>query len=284
MAEIILKIGSSQLWDDGDVVEAVNDKITSATHAEILADPRKEGFNSSGLRPDGLGKTYLECVYQYKFERVSKTEVARTELDSSGLTIENSTEVFGPESINVEEFVLRRYRNSNHKLFGTRGSEVWYGGATSSSQEVLDSVWDNVEYYTEKSRNSDEFKYFPLGSIDKKHFLAVPMLDFEDDAINEKKEPLWTIDQNGLYLWKKINEDLSFSELYSEDQPGDDWERVSEKSRVRNVDWINQLEGLVNPAEVLDAEVSVDIRLASPDQSREIQKTKYNNQNITPTR
>lgn len=284
MAEIILKIGSSQLWDDGDVVEAVNDKITSATHAEILADPRKEGFNSSGLRPEGLGKAYLECVYQYRFERVSKTEVTRTELNSLGLPIENSVEVFGPESINVEEFVLRRYRNSNHKLFGTRGSEVWYGGATSNSQEVLDNVWDNVEYYTEKSRSANEFKYFPLGSVDKKHFLAVPMLDFEDEAINEKKEPLWTTDENGLYLWKRTNEDLSFSELYSEEQPGNDWERVSEKSRVRNVDWINQLEGLVNPAEVLDMEMSVDIRLTSPDQSREIQKTKYNNQNITPTR
>lgn len=284
MAEIILKIGDSALWEDGDVVEAVNNKTTSATHAEILSDPRKEGFNSDGLRPSGLGKSYLDCVFQYRFERVSKTEITRTELDSSGLAIENSTEVFGADKINVEEFVLRRYRNPNHKLFGSRGREFWYGGAVSTDENSLSSAWDYIEYYTENLRESDEFKYFPLGSLDKKHFLAVPMVDFVDDAMTEKKEPLWRINDNGLYLWKRTNEDLSVSEIYSQEQPEEGWERAIEKNRVRNVDWISRLDGLVDPAEVLDMETSVDIRLTAPDQSREIQKTKYNNQNITPTR
>lgn len=284
MAEIILKIGDSALWEDGDVVEAVNNKTTSATHAEILSDPRKEGFNSDGLRPSGLGKSYLDCVFQYRFERVSKTEITRTELDSSGLAIENSTEVFGADKINVEEFVLRRYRNPNHKLFGSRGREFWYGGAVSTDENSLSSAWDYIEYYTENLRESDEFKYFPLGSLDKKHFLAVPMVDFVDDAMKEKKEPLWRINDNGLYLWKRTNEDLSVSEIYSQEQPEEGWERAIEKNRVRNVDWISRLDGLVDPAEVLDMETSVDIRLTAPDQSREIQKTKYNNQNITPTR
>jgi|14BtaG_2_1085337.scaffolds.fasta_scaffold05401_2 hypothetical protein len=285
MAEIILKIGSSTLWDDGDVVEAVNDKITSATHAEIVADPRKEGFNSDGLRPsNGLGKFYLDCVYSYRFERVSKTEVLRLELDDSGLVVTDSETLFGPDVINVEEFVLRRYRNPNHKLFGTRGKEIWYGGSVSTDDEVLDNVWNYIEFYTENLRDSDEFKYFPLGSLDKKHFLAVPMVDFADDSITEKKEPLWKINDNGLYLWTKINEDLSKSEAYYQEQPEEGWERVAEKSRVRNVDWINNLEGLVDPLDVLDSQTAVDIRLSSPKQTRDIQTTKYNNQNITPTR
>lgn len=285
MAEIILKIGSSELWDDGDVVEAVNDKLTSATHAEILADPRKEGFNSHGLRPNGLGKAYLDCVYQYRFERVSKTEVTRIELDITGAPILDSQELFGPESINVEEFVLRRYRNPNHKLFGTRGKEVWYGGISSNGEDVLSNVWDNIETYTENSRADNQFKYFPLGSLDKKHFLAVPMENFIDEALTEKKEPLWTINENGSYLWRKVNQDLSESEIYSDEKPSEEgWEKVLLKSRVRNVDWINQLEGLVNPSDVLNSEKSVDIRLSVPNQSREIQKTKYNNQNITPIR
>lgn len=285
MAEIILKIGNSSLWDDGDVVEAVNNKITSATHAEMLADPRKEGFNSDGLRPTGLGKAYLDCIYQYRFERVSKTEVLRLELDNTGNDVLDSGEIFGSDQINVEEFVLRRRRNPNHKLFGSRGREVWYGGRATNEEEATSHAWDQIESYTERSRNEDDFKYFPLGSVDKRHFLAVPMVDFVDEAMVEKKEPLWITNDNGLYLWKKTGDDLSQLELYSLEKPQEEgWEKVSVKNRVRNVDWKNILEGLIDLEDVLNPETSVDIRLATPNQSREIQQTKYNNQNITPIR
>ena len=284
MAEIILKIGSSELWDDGDVVEAVNDRITSSTHIQILADPRKEGFNSSGLRPDSLGKAYSDCMYQYRFERVSKTEAIRIELDNTGAAIADSDELFGPESINVEEFVFRRYRNPKHRLFGVRGAEIWYGGQFSSDLDAIDNAWTKIESYTDKTRTQDEFKYFPLGTLDKKHFLAVPMEDFVDEALAEKKEPLWKTNESGLYLWTRTNDDLSTTEVYSQDQPEGNWEKVYEKNRVRNVDWRSQLDGLVDPSQVLDLETSVDIRLTAPNQSRDIQKTKYNNENISPIR
>ena len=283
MAEIILKVGSVAMWDDGDVVEAVNDKITTLTHIEMITAPKNEGFNSDGLRPTGLAKDSFDRIYEYRFDRISKTEVVRSTLGNDGLSI--SEEVFGRGSIDVEEFVLRRRRNPNHKLFGVRDAEFWYGGKSSTDKAVLDSIWDLIEFYTPNLRDSNQFKYFPLGTLDKKHFLAIPMDDFVDDAVVEKKEHLWSVNENGEYLWTRINQDLSETKTYSSQMPEEEgWEKVIQKSRVRNVDWINQLEGLIDPLDVLDMEKTVDIRMSAPNQSREIQQTKYNSQNITPTR
>lgn len=185
MAELLLVVTDEQRppnrSQDGDVLCAFNDRQILCCHAQHICHPKRAERNGSGLivASDVLAR-YHEATAQYRFQRVSATEVERIELATG------NREVFGPkpnargELIDVRLFLRRRRRHPRHHVFGEDGAEYWYGGRTDHSPSAISRVWDAIEQATPHRRV--EFPRWPLGSIERRHYLPV-MLDSDIDDV-----------------------------------------------------------------------------------------------------
>ncbi len=86
ISELILKIGDQQTasglgFEDGDVICAFNRRRIRQVHAEGICHVRRAPRNGSGLiRLDAVIRDWYEATHQYRNERVSRTEVLRTEI------------------------------------------------------------------------------------------------------------------------------------------------------------------------------------------------------------
>ena len=78
MAELLLKVDDGSNYEDGDVLCAFNRRRIRWCHAQHLTTIRYDVFNGDGLRPVGsLAQKALELTKQYRFRRISRTEVRR---------------------------------------------------------------------------------------------------------------------------------------------------------------------------------------------------------------
>lgn len=192
MADIILKIGSvgpDPAWQDGDCVCAFSDRRILCCHAEHICHPWKHSRTRDGLRPDGLPRQFHEITHQYRFERVSRTELKRVTIATGAEEILSGKPNAAGEAIDVEEFVTRRMREKapdggpRLAMFGLPGAEVWYGGTIDVSPAKVSAVWDAIEAQTTNLRANHGL--WPLGTLDKRHFLPL-RLDAFDDATAEE--------------------------------------------------------------------------------------------------
>lgn len=180
MAEVQIKIGSSGSYEDGDVIETLNDRHISQMWVDFLTNIKHDVFTPEGLRR--LGTIYelgLDLRCQYKFERISSTQVRRTDRISDTVVVYDWFPNAQGEYINVEEHV--RYllsRKKRHKVFGTLGAEVWYGGRTINTAATLDSVWSILESMS-KHRKAD-YQLAPRGRQELKSHYVVSIDDFDD--------------------------------------------------------------------------------------------------------
>ena len=179
MAELLLKIDPGANYDDGDVLCAFNRRAIRCCHAQHICHPRIATRNGSGLIvPGSPAHVFFEATHQYRFNRVSATQVLRTDLVAS------DTEVLGlrpnakGEQIDVRLFVARRKRKADHRLFGEDGAEVWYGGRKDFSNAKLDIVWTAIETQT-PLREADHARW-PMGRLDVRHHLPVRVEEFDD--------------------------------------------------------------------------------------------------------
>lgn len=189
MAEIIIKIGEGSNYQDGDILCAFNRRIIRCCHAEHICHPWKAGLTAECLRPGDSPAEWFEAITsQYKFERISKTEVRRTDM-----TTDNKPTIHGPvgkEHIDVEEFLKRRRKakapDGGPKLaiYGTLGAERWYGGRRDVSNAKLDAIWTKIEELTERREDETEFSLWPFGFLDIRHHLAVRVEEFTDTEAN----------------------------------------------------------------------------------------------------
>ena len=67
------------------------------------------------------------------------------------------------EYINVEQFLSRR-----SELFGSTGSERWYGGNSGAS---YGAIWDQIEALSALRRSN--YQDWPLSETEKRHFLPI---------------------------------------------------------------------------------------------------------------
>jgi len=188
MAELVLKVGPGAGYEDGDIIAAFNRRRIRCVHAQMITDVRKFGTTAEGLRPNSLAKTFGENCCQYRFERISETEVRRVEIASG------QSEILGPtpndrgEYIDVSEFVRRRLRQPGHAIFGTWGSEVWYGGRSDFSDTALDKVWTAIE--AETSLREADHTLWPLGQQEMKSHFAITVTEFDDARADQLVRPV----------------------------------------------------------------------------------------------
>lgn len=192
MAELLLKVQAGGGYEDGDVLCAFNRRRRRRVHAEHLCHLRDAGFNANGLRPvDSLARHFREATCQYKFRRAGDTTIERIEL------VTGVTDTFGPESIDVREFITRRRKHARHAVFGAAGQEFWFGGRSDTGPDRLDAVWTAIATYAGRLESEDEFQFWPMGRLDIRHHLPVRVVDFTDDEAAALTGPRHETDRDG---------------------------------------------------------------------------------------
>jgi hypothetical protein len=192
MAELLLKTNATDTYAEGDILAVFNRRRTRCVHAEHLCHIDKAGFNGDGLRPiAGLAWDFRTVVFQYLFRRVTEKTIERVDQWSG------KVDVFGPESIDVAEFLKRATQHATHGIFGAGGAERWFGGQFDASNDKLDQVWDRVTHHTGRRESEPEFEFWPCGRLDVRHHLAVRVKDIDDAEADALVTPLVERDKDG---------------------------------------------------------------------------------------
>ncbi len=246
MAELYCKIGTTNTYEDGDILAAFNDHRIQGVHAEHICHIDNAGGGVNVHRSaDTLAEDLLSITSQYKFERISITEVRRTDLTTRDEEIFDDTPrvVDGKnQQMDVRQFVERRLKHHRHSMFGTAGAERWYGGRRDISQAKVDLVWTAIEA---KSANlQSDATLWPAGIQDLKEHLALRVDDFDDATSNSIVVP--DEEQTGV------------------DKNGDPI-IVTHSKRLNSVDWRNISELSADTKESADDKgISVDGRDSDP--------------------
>lgn len=200
MPELVLKVGSVSPdpahYQDGDVLCAFNRRRIRACHAEMICHPDKAGFTKAGLRPFGTGQLawhWYEATHEYRFERVSQTEVERVTLLTGAREI--------AVGMDARQHLTRRLAQVNHQVFGVTGREFWYGGNLNLSNLAMNVVWSAIENFS-VLREADH-QLWPLTEIEKKHFLALSVEDFTDQQRERLERP--DVDEAGRMVRKRLS-------------------------------------------------------------------------------
>jgi len=220
MANIVVNIAdgvSDPEIRSGDIAIALNDEEIQwhqAQHYSALS-----GAGIGALRAIGsLADLYREETSEFKVERVSTTEANRTVINThhSGvgdpdisLGISNETyhrtdndKIFkkyngswayemdkvtllnnipngNGDAVYLERDIPHALLYNNHAVFGTGGSEYYYAGQTFRSTIRLTNIWNNITT-SDNSIIQTNHIYWYFGTEELKHYLCLPMLDFDD--------------------------------------------------------------------------------------------------------
>jgi hypothetical protein len=173
--ELIVKIqsvGSNPSYQDGDVVQAMSLDQIYMVHAEMICNVSNFGFNIQGFRDTGtLLEKYEQSTKTYKFERLNSNDVKRTNLITLEESIINTTPNTEGESINVYKYISRRLKNNRHKIFGSQGSEIWYGKSKTHDSSIITSVWNDIE--TETTNLQVNNSNWPFTPREKRGFVCI---------------------------------------------------------------------------------------------------------------
>lgn len=202
MAELMLKVDNNSLrWREGDIVEAFSDFRISRVYANMICHVRKSGFTFYGLRPVGsLSQVWLDNVYQYRFHRVSRTEVLRVHLDTG------ERKLFGRTHIAVPQYIANRLRHSRHRIFGVPGAEFWHGGHKRYVEHKLQRIWGAIEERT--NYRQEDFTRWPMGRIEQHHFAWVSVegltREHEVDVLRKLELPHGGTISRFMVPWREV--------------------------------------------------------------------------------
>ena len=252
MGELAVKIGTHGAFDpfdDGDVLQAFNKRMIQWVHAQHVFWPRVNGRRVGGLQAVGypLLEQSLALCSQYKWERVSESEVCRTNLRTGSVVTYGSKPVPDPDDpeqeifLHVREHFRHKHDSGKTPLFGQMNREIEYGGSIASDSGTVGKVWDAIEAATDLKRTA--FNRWPAGTNDLKEFLFVCVDDFDDDEARELESPL-----------------TEPAPITDDDGTG---ERVV-RERKHGVDWrryvLPSVSSLVSAADIENPKRTIDIR------------------------
>lgn len=156
MAEILIKAGdqtgdASKAYRDGDVICAFNARHIRCVHAQHICHVHAAARNGDGLiLPTEVVRDWFEATHGFRFDRVTRTRVRRTNLVTLETEDFNATPNADGKAMDVPLFIARRKKKADHYLFGTDGAETWYGGRKDFSNAKMDIVWNAIETKTPK--------------------------------------------------------------------------------------------------------------------------------------
>jgi len=188
MAELLLKVKSDVTpepsYQDGDIVCAFNNRRVQITHAQHICHPWQATATGEGLLPmDTHIQKYFEITHQYKFVR-DGSQVTR-------ITLATEEEEDVSNQMDAALYIARRKAflapngTPQKPMFGTVGQEIWYGGRNDYTKDT--EVWNAIEQHTSEVRG--DYMDWPITSLEKKHFLVVPTVDFSDALASQYVEP-----------------------------------------------------------------------------------------------
>lgn len=256
MAHIIINTRANHAkYEDGDILDVRSDSQIKRCHAEMICNRKFFERNGQGcLIRDTLAEEYYLKTHQYKFERQG-SEIVRTNLFTGQVDIigKDPRIIDGKlQSKDVNLYLERRLRHANNKIFGSIAHAVWYGGRV--REDKVDELWDRIEAETPKRKADHDF--YPYSPNEKKHYLAIPVLDFDEKERERMTEPLYDVDERTGDF--KLNEEE---------------QRIVEKQKRVTFKWREVLDILkIRETDVLDKEKVIDLSSEiklNPTQNRE---------------
>lgn len=208
MAELILATRQSSgatPFHDGDIIHAFNRRRIETVHIDHICHPWKETPDRDGRIPDHLARPMYEARYEFRFERISRTEARKIRIATRELV-----KIVGPDTADIDLFVRRalaakRGQNAKRAIFGTPGREIWYGGRTSWETARINALWTTIESRSPLRRADHQL--FPLGRGDRSRSLVVRVAEFDDATRTEYESPETAEDRDGntVTVWQRRN-------------------------------------------------------------------------------
>lgn len=167
MAEIAINVRNQSAAFDGQIVDVFTDDRIAFTHAEMIC------LNSLKLRNHQscmwIGSPLydmLRVTMQYQFYILGREKLLRIEL------LTGEAEEFGPDDIDITQYLVRRLRHKRNRIFSDGGSRITYfGGAIDYSSGAVNAAWCDIERLTGFRRECSRFQLWPAGRRDLREFL-----------------------------------------------------------------------------------------------------------------
>lgn len=206
MSELLLKIGGDsnpEFFQDGDIIHAFNQLSIKHMNSSRLCHVKLFAKNKYGLNIPSIARSYLELTSLFRVEAIGSNLVRKTDLVSNS----KSVEVFPL----LDYWLTERLKHHRHRIFGTKGREVWYEGNKRINDAVMENVWTMI--HAESSHKEADHALAPLGTDDKKLFLSIKINDFTSTERESYESPEYTEKDGQFTLVKKRKRKIDWEAL-----------------------------------------------------------------------
>ena len=241
-------------YHDQDASIVYNGRDISEHHIKRILDHRSDAAARSSVTNLLVLGTHFEDFFiqthENRFRRVGFDACERFNLRTREAKIVTSIPDTDGEFMKVSEYVNKRRRRKDHRLFGDNGSEVWYGGHQDFSNAVLNRLWGIIQGSTSERRIDNEFYPYSINEFRKN--LILPFEDMTD----AEKESLLESDYDdpsdliGREMTRKRKRKIVFRDL-SLGVEIEDVENRSKKVDVRGRTPFTRSEGVENKPPVV---------------------------------
>lgn len=204
MPELIIKTstnGSDPQWQDGDIIHAMNDLRIHNVHAQHICLSNNLDKDNRRWIDRNLAEMHLAEIYQYRTERISKTEARVTDQWTLESIIKSDVPNQYGHIMYVDEFFRRRMVGTPWLVFGSSGAEVWYHGKARYLATEDTHIWNQIEMMT--AQRKVNYTSYPRGNEGRFQNLVITVDDFDEAERGELESSI--LDDNGNLLRMRKN-------------------------------------------------------------------------------
>lgn len=194
--------------------------VALVTNYPYITIPDGMSFRSNldGLRHSGtIAEMYLAATRNFKAERVSKTEIIITNLRTLNEEMRSDIPDAKGRAIFVEQYLYGNNKSvgtanhPRHKVFGSKGKEVWYFGNSRWSFPMFSDMWNVIESRC-ICRRADYTKWH-WAEGEMKKYLVVTVDDFVLEEAGEMETPVYDEKMIPRVLLKARKHDVDWRNL-----------------------------------------------------------------------